>query len=165
MKNNAEAAPFIHTVGDAEVKNDLYLKYFAPEQLGNLKGTMPICGVDFQETEASYAKRLRDWRFADRAVIFDDWIVKDMKHWHHVTNAEGSITMLFEFKTYEIANGQHVYKFPVLPETIDDFINDCKRIGLKLFWKKEIIDKFGEEKITSTKKVIEYHKMFRQTLD
>lgn len=165
MDNLVEAAPFIHTVGDAVVKDELYLKYFSIERIGNIKGTMPICGIDFQETEVSYAKRLRDWRFTDREVLFNGWIVKDMKHWHHVTNSEGSITMLFEFKTYEIANGHHVYKFPVHPETIDDFINDCKRIGLKLFWKPEIIDKFGVEKISSTKKVVDYHKLFRETLD
>src|SRR5258705_4633460 len=134
MENNVEAAPFIHTVGDTGVKDGLYLKYFSVEQVGNLKGSMPICGVDFQETEIAYSKRLRDWRFADREVLFNGWIVKDMKHWQHLTSTDGETTILFEFKTYEIVNGGKVYIFPVLPETIDDFINDCKRIGVKLFW-------------------------------
>lgn len=165
MENKLEAAPFIHTVGDVVVKNELYTKYFSVEHIGNLKGSMPICGVDFQETEGEYAKRLRDWRFADREVLFDGWVVKDMKHWHHLTSTDGQCTVLFDSKSYEIANGRKVYKFPVLPETIDDFINDCRRIGIKLFWKQEIIDKFGVEKISSTKKVVDYTKLLGQTLD
>lgn len=165
MQNNVEAAPFIHTIGDAVVKNELYTKYFSVEHIGNIKGQMPICGVDFHETEASYAKRLRDWRFSDREVFFEGWIIKDMKHWQHAVSGDNETSILFEFKSYEIVNRGKIYRFPVLPETIDDFINDCKRIGLKLFWKQEIIDKFGVEKISSTKKVVDYDKILRQTLD
>lgn len=163
MNQLLEVAPYIHTVGDERVKNELYLSYFDVKQVGNVKGAMPIIGIDFNETEASYAKRLRNWRFADREVLFDGWIVKDMKHWHVMQRED--VIIIFEFTTYTVTIGAKEYKFNVLPETVDDFINDFKRIGVKLFWKQEIIDKFGKDKLSSSKKVIEYHKILKQSLE
>lgn len=160
--NAHEAAPYIFTTEDTIVKKELYNKYFDVKFIGNIKGLMPLFGVDFDETEDGYAKRLREWRFADREVIFSGWIVKDMKHSKILYSPDKSITIVFEFKDYVITVDGKDYSFPVLPETIDDFINDCKRIGLKLFWKQEIIDKFGIEKVTSENKVIEYHKFLKK---
>jgi len=28
------------------------------------------------------------------------------------------------------------------PRTVDDFVNDCSRVGIDLFWKEEIINKY-----------------------
>ena len=151
MENDFEAAPYIQTIGDEVAKNNLYLQFFDVKHLGNLKGAMPIFGVDFHETNEAYANRLKIWKFADKEVLFDGWVVKDMKHWQFLHYGE-NVTVIFEFNTYSITAFGKEYKFSVLPDTIDDFINDCKRIGLKLFWKPEIIDKFGIEKITSEKK-------------
>jgi len=160
--NTIEAAPYIFTMGDEKVKDELYLKYFDVKLIGNLKGSMPLFGVDYDESEDGYNKRLREWRFADREVLFEGWMVKDMKHSKVLYNHDKTISILFEFKDYTITIEGKEYFFPVLPETIDDFINDCKRIGLKLFWKREIIDKFGVEKITSDNKVVEYHKFLKK---
>jgi hypothetical protein len=29
-----------------------------------------------------------------------------------------------------------------LPNTLDDFINDCNRVGVELLWKEEIVKKY-----------------------
>ncbi len=157
-----EAAPYIFTTEKNKVKNELYEKYFDVKHIGNLKGFMPLFGIDFDDTEEGYNKRLREWRFADREVFFDGWFVKDMKHSKVLYNQDKTITIVFEFKDYKITIDKKEYCFPVLPETIDDFINDCKRIGLKLFWKQEIIDKFGVGNVTSDTKVVEYHKFLKK---
>lgn len=163
MIERVEASPYNRTVGDETVKNELYLKYFDVKHLGNIKGSMPLLGVDFNETESAYAKRLRVWKQADYDVLFSDWKIKDLKHFQVATNNDGD-TLHIEPSSYSITTAGKEFHFPVLPETIDDFINDCKRIGLKLFWKQEIIDKFGADRISSETKVIEYHKILRQSL-
>lgn len=165
MRNEVEASPFINTICDEIAKNELYTKFFDPKHLGNMTGKMPLMGVDFHETEAAYAKRLRLWKQAENEVLFDGWNVKDMKHWQIAVSRDGNTTIQIDFNTYTITTSEKEYKFPTIPENIDDFINDCKRIGVKLFWKQEIIDKFGEKRISSTKKVVEIHKILGQSLD
>lgn len=164
MTTSIEAAPFAHTTGDQSIKEKLYLKHFDVKFLGNIKGSLPVMGVDFNETEVAYAKRLREWKLAENEVIFSGWKLKDMKHYQVATNADG-ISIHVDFNAYSITVGRREYKFPILPETIDDFINDCKRIGIKLFWKQEIIDNFGMERITSERKVIEFYKIVRGNLN
>jgi len=164
MGQRIEAPPYLNTDGDINVRNNIYLQFFKTEHLGNIKGDMPIMGVDFNETEAAYAKRLRAWRMAENEVIFDGWKIKDMKHWQLATSLSGEETIMFEFNAYTVTLGKKEYKFPTHPDTVDDFINDCKRIGLKLFWKQDIIDKFGAKSISSERRVIEFHKILRQPL-
>lgn len=144
MNSRLEVSPYIHTVGDETVKNNLYLKYFDVKHIGNLKGSMPILGVDFNETDAAYVKRLRAWKLADQDVLFSNWTIKDLKHFQVAVSDAGD-TIQFDFATYHIKTIHKEYLFPVLPNTIDDFILDCTRIGVKLFWKQEIIDKFGAD--------------------
>jgi len=165
MKSNVEAAPFINTIGDQVIKNELYNKPFDVKHLGNKHGNMPVFGVDFHETTEGYAMRLKRWKLADREVLFDGWIVKDMQHWQVLQGIDNDVNINIEFNSYSIFLSGHEYKFPVLPDTIDDFINDCKRIGIKLFWKQEIIDKFDAVKIISKNKVVEYHKIIRENLN
>lgn len=165
MKTNIEVPPFIYSTGDNELKQALYSKSFDVKHIGNIKGLLPIIGVDFNETEQSYGKRLKLWKLAENDVLFEGWKIKDMKHWHFITSADKKITFIFEFSNYTTVINDREYKFPSLPDTIDDFINDCRRIGIKLFWKQEIIDKFGVDKLSSQKKMIDYSQILRQTLD
>lgn len=138
-----EAVPYLLNVNGEKLRNELYGLSFNIKHVGNLEGSMPLFNIDFHENEEEYAARLRRWRFADRAVLFDGWIVKDMQHWHVIYSKDYTISILIEFNTYSITLKNKEYKFPILPDTIDNFINDCRRISLKLFWKQEIIDKFG----------------------
>lgn len=165
MKIKVEASHYIHTSGDQFVKKDLYLLKFSVNHIGNIHGLMPFIGVDFNETDEGYAKRLRTWKLADRDVLFTGWKVKDMGHWQVLQNEDSTCSINFEFSTYSILLYGKEYVFNAHPETIDDFITDCKRIGLKLFWNTQIIDKFGIDKITSSTKVLEYHKILRESLD
>ncbi len=160
MSELIEVPPFIHTNGNEDVKNELYLKHFDIKYLGNITGSMPLMGIDYNETESAYTKRLRCWKQADMNVIFDGWSIKDLKQFQIATDKNGN-TIQFDFNSYSVTIESREYKFPLLPETIDDFINDCKRIGLKLFWKQEIINKFDADHISSEKKVVEYHKILK----
>jgi hypothetical protein len=166
MKNNVEVSPYIFTICDQKIKTELYNRFFDVKHIGNSDGSsMPVNGQDYHETNEGYINRLKKWKLKDREILFDGWIVKDLIHWQTLENPQSNASIDVEFNTYKIRLYDKEYKFPILPDTIDDFINDCKRIGLKLFWKQEIIDKFGIDKITSPHKVIEYHRIIRENLN
>jgi len=153
-----EAAPYIYVDGNEQVKKELYSNYFDVSHLGNIKGERPIMGIGFWETTHGYASRLKEWEEHEKNVYFEGWTCKDMRLWQVFTNKDG-VGVVFEINSYYITIGDKEYHFPVLPETIDDLINDFKRVGVKLFWKESIVNKFGYENLNSDKRTVEYHKI------
>ena len=161
MNQQIEVPPFIETSGDVILKKEIFGVYFDVNRVGNIKGSMPLMGVDFNETEIAYAKRLRIWRQNDHEVLFSGRTVKDMNQFQIAKNGNGD-TIQFDFDSYTITTRGQEYVFPKHPTTVDEFITDCRRIGLKLFWKQEIIDKFGADQLSSKKSTSSYHNVLRQ---
>lgn len=153
-----EAAPYIYLEGDENVKNQLYTNFFDVSHFGNIKGDKPIKGYGFWESDDAYAKRLKEWENYEKDVYFEGWTCKDMRLWQVFTNNDG-VTVVFEINSYNVTINNKEYHFPILPETIDDLINDFKRVGVKLYWKESIINKFGHKNLVSDKRVVEYHKI------
>lgn len=157
-----EAAPYTYTKGDNVVKNELYARYFDVGNLANLKGERPVKGYGFLESDSGYANRLSIWEDRDKDVLFEGWVCKDMSQWQIFTNLDdSSVSVQFNLDDYTITVNEKEYLFPVLPETIDDLINDFKRVGVKLYWKENVVQQFGLYNVTSDRKVVEYHKIMK----
>lgn len=157
-----EASPFINTTNNIYIKEELYNKFFDVSKLGNIKGCKPIKGFGFLESDNSYIDRLDTWLLHEKDVFFDGWTCKNLNHWQVLTNNENDITITIEPNNYTVNISHREFNFPSLPDTIDDFINDLKRIGVKLFWHNNIVEKFGYEEITSNKKIVEYYSIINK---
>lgn len=157
-----EAAPYIYTIGDETTKKELYAKFFEVECFANLRGEKPVKGYGFLESDNAFAERLELWQKAEDSVLFEDWTCKDMRHFHVLRNAKENIDVVFYFNShYIVTMAGKEYAHPSYPMTIDDLINDFKRLGVKLYWKESIVEKYGIENVTSFRKVIEYHKIIK----
>lgn len=68
-------------------------------------------------------------------LLFEGWKGKDMINWHKFTN-EDKFVLEFYVGYYivrkDVANS--VKYMMSIPVTIDDFINDMRRIGVHLYW-------------------------------
>jgi hypothetical protein len=51
------------------------------------------------------------------------------------------------------------------PKIIDDYISECYRMGVKLYWKEKILDKFPYSKISSPNGSAEYYQSTMNELD
>ncbi len=160
MEILVEASPYIDTVGSSKAKSELYNIPFEFNRIGNALGEKPIKHFGFWESDNAFADRLDKWKNAEKNVLFEGWICKDMLHFQELRIKNISITI--EPTTYEVNYSGRKFLFPQLPDTIDDFINDFKRIGIKLFWKQEIADIYGIEHVTSNKKIIDYYSLLKE---
>jgi hypothetical protein len=162
MEIIVEAAPYINTVGIHGVRRDLYKSSFDASKIANVRGEKPIKRYGFFESDDAYQKRLEQWEKAETKVLFAGWECKDMLHWQKLINTKERITIEFHESNYLVDYLGKEYEFPILPDTIDDFINDCKRIGVVLFWNDSTVQKFGFENITSEEKVTAYQTILKQ---
>jgi hypothetical protein len=161
MNKGVEVSPFIDTNLSIKAKEELYSIPFSYERIANKLGEKPIKNFGFLESEEGYNQRLKKWLKEDDHVLFYGWICKDMLHYQEIRNIENTIVITFEFNEYVVKYGKKEYVFPVHPDTIDDFINDMKRIGVKLHWNEKIVDIYGIENISSHKKVVDYHQILK----
>lgn len=162
MSVRIEASPFIDTKGSIEAKNGLYNISFDFSRIANKYGEIPVKRGGFWESDQAYEKRLSKWNEEERTVLFEGWVCKDMHHYQEIYDKEKNIVITFEINEYEVNYSGRKFLFKVLPDTVDDFINDLKRIGIKLFWKPEIADIYGIENITSNKKIIDYYALLKE---
>jgi len=157
-----EASPFIDTKGSIEAKNGLYNLSFDFSRIANKFGEIPVKMGGFWESDQAFDKRLSKWNAEEQIVLFEGWVCKDMHHYQEIYDKEKNIVITFEINEYEVNYSGRKFLFQVLPDTIDDFINDLKRIGIKLFWKQEIADIYGIDNITSNKKIIDYYALIKK---
>lgn len=160
-KISIEASPFIDTKGSKEAKDGLYNLSFDFSRIANKHGDQPQKMGGFWESDEAFNKRLSTWNVEERTVLFQDWQCKDMHHYQEIYFKPKNIIITFESNVYEVNYSGRKFLYPTLPDTIDDFINDLKRIGIKLFWKEEIADIYGIENITSNKKIIDYYAIIK----
>jgi hypothetical protein len=156
-----EASPSIYTNGNDPKAKTLYQQYFGVSKLGNLKGSKPVKGAGFWESDEAFNERLKDWEDHEKNVLFEGWICKDMKHFQVLHHEKDEVILNFEFDKYSITVDGKKFEFPVLPERIDDLITDFRRIGVKLFWKESVVEQYGYKAITSDTKVMEHYKIIR----
>lgn len=76
---------------------------------------------------------------------FDKWKMKDMVGWHKFVNYDTNITIEFyghgnpyKIKNPDQVNGS-VLTLPY-PNSVDDFICDCQRSSVPLYWNQTVID-------------------------
>lgn len=155
-----EASPYIDTKGSDKAKNELYTIPFDYKKIANPLGEKPVKRYGFLESDSAFADRLDEWEKAEANVLFDGWTCKDLFHFQEIRFKNVIITL--EINSYEVNYGGRKFTFQLLPDTIDDFINDLKRIGIILFWKPEIADIYGIENVTSNKKIIDYYGLLKE---
>lgn len=160
MEIRVETSPYIDTKGSDKAKNELYNIPFDFKKISNPFGGRPVKMGGFWESDEAYSSRLIEWENAEKEVLFEEWTCKDMYHYQEIRSK--SVTVTIEPTVYEINYSGKKFSFSVLPDTIDDFINDLKRIGIKLFWKPEIVDIYGIDNITSNKKIIDYYDLLKK---
>lgn len=159
MEIFVEASPYIETKGSDKAKSELYNIPFEFNKIANALGEKPIKLFGFWESDNAFMDRLDAWQAAEKVVLFDGWTCKNMFHYQELRSKNTTITI--EAMDYEVNHYGKKYLFPVLPDTIDDFINDLKRIGVILFWKPENADIYGIDNITSNKKIIDYYGLLK----
>jgi hypothetical protein len=162
-----EASPFIDVKhSDESAKKELYNLPFEVSRIANKQGaSIPKKMYGFWESDSAFADRLEKWNDEEKKVLFEGWSCKDMYHFQEIYDIKTNTIITFESNEYEVNYSGRKFLFPLLPDTIDDFINDLKRIGIKLFWKPEIADIYGIENVTSNKKIIDYYGILKEFND
>jgi hypothetical protein len=162
---NNEVAPYILTKGSENAKNNIYLQTFDISLIANIRGEKPIYQFGFLESQESYMKRLNAWDEFEKKLIFDGWSCQDMGLFQILTREYDETKIeITPFSGYSVTTetGKKI-DFYLLPDTIDDFITDMRRIGIKLFWKDRVVNEYGDE-VTSDKKVVEYYRIIKNMI-
>jgi hypothetical protein len=102
--------------------------------LGNSHGRKPIQVRGFTESNETYNERLEKWQEEESYLLFSGWVGKFRMNWIEMKNDNGD-KLEFYAKTYKI-NG---FELPY-PQTLDQFICDCKRLGVELWYHQDLID-------------------------
>jgi len=76
-------------------------------------------------------------------VLFIDWKGVDMHGWFRFVNPNTGVVLEFHKDQYKIKSRDVTYKFPY-PRTLNDFISDCNRVGVDLFWYQKRMDELFE---------------------
>jgi hypothetical protein len=91
-------------------------------------------------------------------VLFLDWNGTDMKGWHKFVNPHIDIKIEFFLDEYKIHTKTKIFVFP-FPKTLNDFLSDCHRTGVPLFWDYQRLDEEFDIKIyADEEQAKEYYK-------
>jgi len=156
-----EASPCIDVKHTSKAKEELYQLPFEVSRISNKLGGVPEKRFGFWESDQAFEKRMIQWEAAEKVVLFTGWSCKDLIQYQEIRNKTTNTVITFEASEYEVNHQGRKFLFPVLPETIDDFITDLKRIGVALFWKQEIADIYGIDNVTSNQKIIDYYSLIK----
>lgn len=159
-----EASPFINTKLLIKVKEELYTLPFEYERIGNKEGKKPINNLGFLESDEAFYVRLKKWEVEEQKLIFEGWSCKDMQFFQELYNEEKKIFITFEVNEYQVRYAGKEFIIQSIPDTIDEFITDLKRLGIALYWKEELVDIYGIENIASNNKTIDYYGMVKAKL-
>lgn len=90
------------------------------------------------EKDADY----NNWMDAEKNILFKYWTQSEFGN--DFCNVKDNC-IYFQTDSYVIRTDKHKsesgIRFP-LPKTLDDFIRDCERVGVELYWKEEIGKKY-----------------------
>lgn len=130
MKTKLPVIPFIETTHQ---NKGLFNQKFIPEMLGNSLGRKPMQVRGFTESNETHDGRLSKWEEQEAFLLFEGWAGKTRK-WIEMKNDDGD-KIEFYAKTYKINGTELPY-----PQTVDQFITDCKRLNVNLFWHRDLIE-------------------------
>jgi hypothetical protein len=155
--NSIEASPYIDVSPSSILaKEKLYNALFEFGRVANKFGSRPEKQRGFWESDQGYQNRLNQWEREERQVLFEGWICKDMFHFQELQNKSTNTIITIEPNSYVVQHEGRKFEFPVLPDTINEFITDLKRISIRLFWKEEIAEIYGIDNICGNEKVVAY---------
>lgn len=91
-------------------------------------------------------------------VLFLDWKGTDMNGWYRFVNPNNDAVLEFHNDEYKIKLRSGIFKFPI-PKNVNEFISDCNRVGLDLYWNPIKMNSLFEMKIyLEEKESKEYYK-------
>jgi len=103
-----------------------------------------------------FSFKMLDDKFTD-GVSFTDWYFKDKGNYtQYINKTDNRIIIECNAITYKIINGRE-YVIPFHPKTIDQFITDCQRAGVTLYWNETILDLVDYQHLLIGKEIEEYH--------
>ena len=92
-------------------------------------------------------------------LLFEKWNQVNMGNYEKLTYGNYTIKYYGNDLPYEITNnnliGQKTFQLPC-PKNIDQFISDCERCDVDLFWTQNIIDQYDLKYLMTTKEFKEY---------
>ncbi len=122
--------------------SSLYSKPFEMSMVANPIGE--VCPAR-QENIASVTreedKDYDKWRKAEDDILFKYWMISEFGNDFYNLNDN---CIYFLTDSYVIRTDKNKSETGVrlpLPQTIDDFIRDCNRVGIELYWKEEVVKK------------------------
>lgn len=92
----------------------------------------------------------------DCNTYFVGWKGNDMKGWYRIVNPNTGVILEFFADQYKIKTDRKIFAFP-FPHTLNDFILDCKRSGVELYWDSTQLDLIFDHKIYATEKESELY--------
>jgi hypothetical protein len=97
----------------------------------------------------------------DSDVLFTGWKGTDMKGWYRFVNPNNGVVLEFFADEYKIKQRNQINGFPH-PKTLNEFIADCNRVGLDLYWDQKKMDQLFDVKIYLNKE--ESNKYYKELL-
>jgi len=82
----------------------------------------------------------------DVQQLFIEWSGKNMEGWYKVVNIYKDITFNFFSDEYKIFTKTKTGTFP-FPRNLNDFISDCERMNIDLYWNIPYLDTLFPTKI------------------
>jgi hypothetical protein len=134
---------------------DLYSQPFHPEMLAHLKEEPNFLNYG-EKNRSRYEHDLFMWKSAEQKskILFRGWQINETDGFNYSMILEKSnndgygdllhIGYYIEDNAYSLHNGTDSVEFPSKPITLDDFICDCKRAGISLFWTDNVIHEIVE---------------------
>lgn len=131
MKTKLPVISFIET---SHQNKGFFNQKFNPKMVGNLLGRKPVQVRGFTESNETYNERLEEWEEEEKYLLFEGWVGKTRMNWIEMKN-DVDDKLEFYSKTYKINGTELPY-----PKTLDNFITDCQRLDVKLWWYRGLID-------------------------
>ena len=131
MESKLPVIPFIET---SHQNKTFFNQEFNPQMVGNILGRKPIQVSGFGESNETFNERYDKWIDEDSYRLFEGWVGKTKLGWVEMKSDNGD-KLEFYKKTYKINTVELPY-----PQTLDHFITDCKRLGVSLWWDRNLID-------------------------
>lgn len=99
------------------------------------------------------------------AILFADWQVKDKGNYRVYTNIINNRYMIEYYSVgYNIITSTGTKHIPTHPQNLDQFITDCQRSDLDLFWDKKISGLLSYKDFMEPKAIEEYHNYLLEKL-
>jgi hypothetical protein len=122
---------------------------------------LKLRAVPFIETSGTEeAKKLLSTPFTFSMLTnsFDDWSFKDKGTYSNYINKTDSRIVIESYSIgYSLNNGKSTHAIPTHPLTIDQFITDCQRAGIELFWSEAVLGVINYQQLLSGSDIKKYH--------